>query len=261
MVMSTEQAEQFGSEPDIADVGIDNTENEAPETTPADATATEWGEEVVAPTAQVAPTEQAAPAPAEAPAEEPAPPIPPLPEDAQKQIDELHRMREANAQKEWETQTLRKARALEQRAQEQGSDPQSSRQIARQYIAHQRDIKDRDRKSGELLGFVEGRQNAAMHFAQKHKLLSKQAVDDLAALVRARSPQEMELEARRISHARNQDAEISRLKQGQVAPQTFDNSQGSAEATSNSARLLDAYLAGDRSQAAMAAARKLTLGS
>jgi len=170
-------------------------------------------------------------------------------------------MREANAQKEWEAQTLQKARALEQRAQEQGADPQSSRQIARQYLSHQREIKDRDRKSGELLGFLEGRQNAALHFAQKHKLLSKQAVTDLAALVRARSPQEMELEARRISHTRAQDAEISRLKQGQVAPQAFDNSQGSAEATTNQDRLLDAYLNGDRSEAAMRAARKSALGS
>jgi len=253
MVMSTEQEEQFGSEPDIVDVGPENTETEAPETVAVEATPAEGGEVVVAPTAEAAP--------AGAPAEEPAPPISPLPEDAQKQIDELHRMRETNAQKEWEAQTLQKARALEQRAQEQGADPQSSRQIARQYISHQREIKDRDRKSGELLGFLEGRQNAALHFAQKHKLMSKQAVDDLAALVRARSPREMELEAKRISHTRAQDAEISRLKQGQVAPQTFDNSQGSAEATSNSTRLLDAYLAGDRSQAAVAAARKLTLGT
>ena len=253
MVMSTEQEDQVGQEPDIVDAGPEDTGIEAPETVPTDAAPGE----AVAPTAQAAPPEQAVPEPAE----EPAPPVPPLPEDAQRQINELQQMRQANVQKEWETQTLRKARALEQRAQEQGADPQSSRQIARQYISHQREIKDRDRKSGELLGFLEGRQNAALHFAQKHKLLSKQAVDDLASLVRARSPQEMELEAKRISHSRNQDAEISRLKQGQVAPQTFDNSQGSAEATSNSTRLLDAYLAGDRSQAAVAAARKLTLGT
>jgi hypothetical protein len=261
MVMSAEQEERVGEAPDVVDVGFGNTEQETSETTPTDGTPTEWDEGVVAPTAQEAPMEQATPASREAPAEAPAPAPPPLPEDAQRQISELHRMREANAQKEWEGQTLRKARALEQRAQEQGSDPHSSRQMARQYISHQRDIKDRDRKSGELIGFVEGRQNAALHFAQKHKLLSRQAVDDLGALVQSRSPQEMDLEARRISHARNQDAEISRLKQGQVAPQTFDNSQGSAEATSNSTRLLDAYLAGDRSQAAIAAARKLTLGS
>jgi hypothetical protein len=260
MVMSTEQEEQFGSEPDIADVGYENTEQDTTENTLTDATTTESGElvgpDVVAPTGQVAPTEQVASAPAEAP----APTVPPLPEDAQKQINELHQMRQANVQKEWEAQTIRKARAIEQRAQEQGADPQSSRHIARQYISHQRDIKERDRKSGELLAFQEGRQNAALHFAEENKLLSRQAVDDLAALARARSPQEMELEAKRISHIRAQDAEISRLKQGQVVPQTFDNSQGSAEATSNNSRLLDAYNAGDRSQAAMAAAKKLTLG-
>jgi hypothetical protein len=253
MVMSTEQEDQVGLETDIVNVGPTDTEAEGPETTPADVPP----EEAVAPTGQAAPTAQAA----SAPAEELAPPPPPLPEDAQKQINELQQMRQANAQKEWETQTLRKARALEQQAQERGADPQSSRQMAKQYVSHQRDIRDRDRKSVELLGFVEGRQNAAMHFAQKHKLLSKQAMDDLVSLTRARSVQEMELEAKRISHTRAQDAEIGRLKQGQVAPQTFDNSQGATEATTSQDRLLDAYALGDRSEAAVRAARKLTLGS
>ena len=253
MVMSTEQEDQVGQEPDIVDAGPEDTGIEAPETAPTDAAPGE----AVAPTAQAAPPEQAVPEPAE----EPAPPVPPLPEDAQRQINELQQMRQANAQKEWEAQTLRKARALEQQAQERGADPQSSRQMAKQYISHQRDIRDKERKSVELLGFVEGRQNAALHFAQKHKLLSKQAMDDLVALARARSPQEMEGEARRISHTRAQDAEIARLKQGLVAPQAFDNSQGAAEATTSQDRLLDLYRAGDRAEAAVRAARKLTLGS
>jgi hypothetical protein len=46
-----------------------------------------------------------------------------------------------------------------------------------------------------------------------------------------------------------------------VPPQTFDNSQGAAEATSNQDRLLEAYNNGDRSEAAVRAARRLALGS
>ena len=56
-------------------------------------------------------------------------------------------------------------------------------------------------------------------------------------------------------------AENAKLKQGRVAPQTFDNSQGSAEATSNQDRLLEAYISGDRSEAAIKAARRLALGN
>jgi hypothetical protein len=71
----------------------------------------------------------------------------------------------------------------------------------------------------------------------------------------------MEHEARRIQQHRNQAAEIARLKQGRVAPQTFDNSQGSAEVTTNQDRLLEAYINGDRSEAAVKAAKFLTLGT
>jgi hypothetical protein len=100
-----------------------------------------------------------------------------------------------------------------------------------------------------------------MHFAQKHKLIPKQVIEDIRALNAARNPQEMEREAKRMAQTRSQTAEITRLKQGQVPPQTFDNSQGSAEVTTNQSRLLDAYINGDRSDAAVKAARRLNFGS
>jgi DNA-binding transcriptional MerR regulator len=100
-----------------------------------------------------------------------------------------------------------------------------------------------------------------IHFLQKHGLASKQVIDDLAALQKASSPAEMEKEALRMKNDRAMRAEIAQLKQGRVPPQTFDNSQGSAEATTNQDRLYDAYLAGDRSEAAVRAVRKLTLGN
>ena len=177
------------------------------------------------------------------------------------ELAELYKMREANAQKEWEQQTLRQAQAIEKRANQQGVDPQAARQMARQYVGHQKNLKDQESKAVNLVGFVEGRNRAVMHFASKYKLLPKQVMDDLQSLSQFRSPLEMEHEARRIQQHRSQAAEIARLKQGRVAPQTFDNSQGSAEATTNDSRLIDAYNAGDRSDAAVRAVRKATFGA
>jgi hypothetical protein len=79
--------------------------------------------------------------------------------------------------------------------------------------------------------------------------------------LRTSSPDAMSFEAQRISELRSTRAEIAKLKQAQVQPQTFDNNQGSSEASSNQSRLLDLYLAGNRSEAAVKAARNLTLGS
>jgi hypothetical protein len=207
------------------------------------------------------------------PVEVPAPPAdsapdptagtmpPQQPVMAPEEINELSRRRNADSQRQWEQQVMQKAKQLERRAQEQGADPQSSRQVARQYVTHQKELKDQESKAVDLLGFVEGRQNAALHFALQNKLLNKQALEDIRTLLKFRSPQEMELEAKRMSQLRSQAAEISQLKQGRVAPQTFDNSQGAAEASSNDQRLLDSYNNGDRSDAAVRAARRLALGT
>ena len=177
------------------------------------------------------------------------------------EIAELQRLRQANAQKEWETQQVRQAQAIEKRAQEQGADPHSARQIARQHLSHQKALRDQDNKALDLIGFVEGRNNAAMHYLQKYKLVPKQAIEDIRSLIKHRSPQEMDVEAKRMAQFRSQAAEIQRLKHGSVKPQPFDNSQGAGEVTTNQDRLLEAYMNGDRSESAVKAARKLTLGS
>ena len=178
-----------------------------------------------------------------------------------KQLEELQTMRQANAQKEWEQRTFRQAQALERQAQERGSDPQAARQTARQFVAHQTELRDQETKAFNLVNFVEGQKNAAMHFAQKYKLVDKSVVEDLAALAKFKTPQEMEHEAKRMSQLRAQAQEIARLKQGRVPPQTFDNSQGATEASTNDQRLLDAYNAGDRSDAAVRAARRMAFGA
>ncbi len=182
----------------------------------------------------VAPTEgqQAEPAQVQLPLEEQPVAIeqPTQPEgqdpNIQAQIEELHRMKQVDAQKQWEQQVYRQAQAIERRAQQQGSDPQSAREIAKQHVASQKQLRDQQDQSLNLVRNVEGRREAALHFLEKHKLADKRMLDDFRALSNFNTPQDMEREAMRIAQLRQQAEEIARLKQGQVPPQAFDNSQG-----------------------------------
>ena len=216
----------------------------------------------------VAPTEgqQEAPVQGELPLQEepiaieqPAPPSDQDP-NIQAQIEELNRMKQVNAQKEWEQQVYRQAQAIERRAQQQGSDPQSAREIAKQHVTSQKQLRDQQDQSLSLVRNVEGRKEAALHFLEKHKLADKRMLEDFRALSNFNTPQDMEREAMRIAQLRQQAAEIARLKQGQVPPQAFDNSQGAAEPTSNQNRLLQEYIAGERTEAHQAAARRAANG-
>ena len=212
----------------------------------------------------VAPTEgqQAEPAQGQLPLEEQPVAIeqPTQPEgqdpNIQAQIEELHRMKQVDAQKQWEQQVYRQAQAIERRAQQQGSDPLSAREIAKQHVASQKQLRDQQDQSLNLVRNVEGRREAALHFLEKHKLADKRMLDDFRALSNFNTPQDMEREAMRIAQLRQQAEEIARLKQGQVPPQAFDNSQGAAEPTSNQDRLLQEYIAGERTEAHQAAARR-----
>ena len=212
----------------------------------------------------VAPTEgqQAEPAQVQLPLEEQPVAIeqPTQPEgqdpNIQAQIEELHRMKQVDAQKQWEQQVYRQAQAIERRAQQQGSDPQSAREIAKQHVASQKQLRDQQDQSLNLVRNVEGRREAALHFLEKHKLADKRMLDVFRALSNFNTPQDMEREAMRIAQLRQQAEEIARLKQGQVPPQAFDNSQGAAEPTSNQDRLLQEYIAGERTEAHQAAARR-----
>jgi hypothetical protein len=101
---------------------------------------------------------------------------------------------------------------------------------------------------------VQGKRNAALHFAKQYGL----GIDDLTNLERANTPQEMEAMAKTQSTIAKQAVEIEALKRGQVPPQQLDNnSPAPAANASNDQRMLDAYLQGDRSPAALAAVKKL----
>ena len=182
----------------------------------------------------------------------------PLPENApdiQAQLAELSKMKRNNEEKEWQTQIMKQAQAIERKAQQQGSDPQSAREIAKQHVSSQKQLRDQQGDALNLIRNVQGRQEAALQFLQKHNLANKQMLEDFRALSTFNSPQDMEREAMRIAQLRSQQQEINRLKQQQVPPQTFDNSQGAAEPTSNTQKLLSEYNSGARTQAHLNAVR------
>ena len=179
----------------------------------------------------------------------------------QQAINELQQRREADIKREWEQAVGQKARSYERQLNDAGYMPEQSRDQARRYIQQEQKFRKQEKETSDMLGYVEGRQAAAVHYMKKHGLANQQMLDDLIALQRTTSPDDMEKEANRMKRERALLAENARIKQGRVAPQTFDNSQGSAEVTTNQDRLLEAYINGDRSEAAVKAARFLTLGT
>ena len=226
---------------------------------PAEGTPEESPEAVPSGDAPVVTEEQVA-APADTVAQQ-APPSQPAPQVDQKSIDELRKYQQADVQREWTEKIGRTARAYEQQLNDAGYMPEQARDQARRYVQQEQKFRKQEEDSSNMIGYVQGKQAAAVHFMQKHGLANQQMLNDLMSLQSANSPADMEREAQRMKRERGLIAEYARLKQGRVAPQTFDNSQGSAEATSYQDRLLEAYIAGDRSDAAVKAARRLAMGT
>ena len=100
---------------------------------------------------------------------------------------------------------------------------------------------------------AQGKRNASIHFAKKYNL----GLNDLGQLERAGDPKAMEQIAKDISTMAAKDKEIAELKARLNPQQQFDSNTPSPAAATNDDRLLDAYLNGDRSEAATAAAAKL----
>ena len=257
MVMSTEpqEADETITVVDPVESVTEVAEPEAP----AEGAPEESPEAVPSGDAPVVTEEQAA-APVDTVAQQ-APPPQPAPQVDQKSIDELRRYQQADVQREWKDRVGKTARAYEQQLNDAGYMPEQAREQARRYVQQEQKFRQQETETAEMLGYVQGKQAAAVHFMRKHGLANQQMLNDLMSLQAANSPGDMEREAQRMKRERGLIAENARLKQGRVAPQTFDNSQGSAEATSNQDRLLEAYIAGDRSDAALQAARRLSLGN
>ena len=257
MVMSTEPQDQ--------QEGVDVIEPAIPEVEPQVETPAEAGEvQQDQGVPEDAPAVEAGPTvvettPVSEPAPNPSQPVAPPVNDTA--VRELQERRQADVQRQWEQQVTRRAQPLERQLNDQGYMPEQARTEARRYIQSEQKIKKEQDQAAEMVGYVQGKQAAAVHFMKQHKLANEQMLNDFMALQLAETPEQMEREARRMQTERSLRAENARLKQQRVEPQTFDNSQGSAEVTTNQDRLYDAYLRGDRSQAAVAAAKKLTLGS
>ena len=225
-----------------------------------------FGGEGEAPVGEAAPEAVSPPSPEPAPAPAVEPPLAPAPvseadREREEALRELQTRRESEVQRTWEQQVVRKAKALEQQLSESGYLPEQAKAQARQFVQHEQRFRQKDKEAADVVGYVQGKQAAAIHFMKQHGLADAQMLADFMALQQAQSPADMEREAARMKRERALVAENARLRQGRVAPQTFDNSQGSAEVTTNQDRLLQAYMRGDRSAAATQAARSITFGA
>ena len=186
---------------------------------------------------------------------------PATPQPNQKMVEEIHQRRALEHLQQWRDKVGQSARQYEQRLTQSGYTSTMARDQARRYVQQEQRFRDQEQEAAQMVGFIEGRQQAAIHYLEKHGLANKQVIADLKALQQTDTPAAMEKEAKRMKDDRALRAENARLKQGSVPPQTFDNGQGAAEATSNDARLLQAYIDGDRSEAATSAVRRKMSGS
>ena len=185
------------------------------------------------------------------PAQQPAPQI------DQRTMQELQERRAAEYQNKWREKVGQQARRYEQELTNGGYMPGQARDQAKRYIQQEQKFRQQEEENARMLGTQVGQINAGLHFLEANGLVNKQAVQDLRVLLQTNSPMEMEREAQRMKRERHLTAENTRLKQGQVPPQTFDNSQGSVEASGDQNRLLDQYNAGIRNDATIKAAKRV----
>ena len=99
----------------------------------------------------------------------------------------------------------------------------------------------------------QGKRNASVHFAKQYNL----GIDALGRLEQAQTPDEMKMIAENMSNLAKLEKENAELKSRLAPQQAFDTNTPTPAAATNEDRLLDAYLAGDRSEAANKAAAKL----
>tara|TARA_R110001599_G_scaffold19895_7_gene75781 strand:- start:4144 stop:4938 length:795 start_codon:yes stop_codon:yes gene_type:complete len=242
---------EIESNPLIAEVDKLNSIPDVIEETPAPET------EVVTPVAETPPQPQT---PAEQVLSAPEPPVQPTvpqqqmsPEQIQKLQQDQMQFQQVQAQAQLQNEAQRYQQQLEQ----QGYLPDQAQSIARQHMQSRAAQMDQARQNEFNTQVLLGKQAASEHFARQYKL----TFEDMATLRMSNSPEQMEQVAKKISADRERDTELARLKQQQVPPQQFDNSQGAPEVASNDNAWLDRYIYnGDRSPNAVAAARRASFG-
>ena len=188
---------------------------------------------------------------------DPQPPIPPTQQMAPEQIQQLQADQAQYQQVQLRAQLQQDAQRYQQQLESQGYLPDQAQQIAHQFMQSRSAQVDMMRQNEYNTQTLMGKQAAAEHFAKTYNL----SFDDLATLKIANDPQQMEQVAKKISSDRKRDDELSKLRQAQVPPQQFDNSQGAPEVASSDNAWLDRYIYNnDRSPNAVEAARRAAQG-
>ena len=174
-------------------------------------------------------------------------------EELRDQVKKQQEQLQYYSQLEQRAQAQQVATQYQQDLQRQGYLPEQAQQLAQAKAEQEQQTQQLKQESENYRLFREGQRNAALHFAKQHKL----EIDDLTTLEKFNTPQEMETEAKRMAEMRSMATELAQLKQQQVPVQSFDNNQPSASASGSENDMLDKYIAGDRSEAVTAAARRL----
>jgi len=191
------------------------------------------------------------------PEETPTPPAPQVDatsfSELQTQVKAQQEQLQYYSQLEQQSQLERQTAQWQQELEQQGYLPEQARYFAQDRASRTQEAAQLQKQAEDFRVFKEGQRAAALHFAKQHKL----GLDDLSSLERFNTPQEMEVEAKRISETRSLKAELAALKQSQVPAQSFDSNDAPPAATGSEDNLLDKYIAGDRSPAAVAAAARL----
>ena len=208
--------------------------------------------------ASTEPTPLITPEPEQPVAETPSPeitPEPPLDLDAQRL--ELDRKKEEYAQAQQRDQMIQgleqEAIRMEKQLLDQGLTEDDAKQQTMGHLQNKVG-QIQQAQQAQLQGqMAQGKRNASIHFAKKYDL----GLDGIGKLEVANDPKQMEQIAKDISKMAAKDKEISELKSRLNPQQQFDSNTPTPAAATNNDRLLDAYLAGDRSDAATAAAAKL----
>jgi|TARA_R110000765_G_scaffold392148_3_gene485272 hypothetical protein len=178
----------------------------------------------------------------------------------QEQARKLKEMQATEQTRKWQEDVGKRARQYQQGLENQGMMTEHARDQAKSFIQNEQRFMQQDQQAMDVIGDIQGKQEATLHFMQDNGLIDGNIVEIFRSLQGATTPDQMKREAARMQKDRKTEAELTKLRQGQVQPQTFDSSQGSAEASTSNDRLLKAYENGDRSEAAVRAARNLTLG-
>ena len=212
---------------------------------------------------QAPPSGEAGPAvPAPIPQQDQPPGTPAAPQQPQmtnQEINELYRRRTEEQDRMDKDRIGRTAQRYKQQLESSGYLPDQANEQMQQYMRSEVQKLKQRQESSEALANQQAKTQVTIELMKKHGLADKQALSDFELLQAYNSPDEMEREVQRMKRERDLIKENTLLKQGRVSPQTFDDSQGAAEVTSNRENLIIRYNNGDRSDAVMKAIRSLNI--